>query len=76
MIICQPPIRPKNKHLQSILASSKVRLLRLRKGNPVNENQVEQTLQNPHATLLGYYTQNPNPIRYCRHFVTWLGRQL
>lgn len=60
MIICQPPIRPKNKHLQSILASSKIRLWRLRKSNPVLENQVEQTLQNPHATLLGYYTQNPS----------------
>ncbi len=60
MIICQPPIKPKNKHIQSILASSKLRLLRLRKSNPVVEHEVKQTLKNPLATLLGYYTKNPN----------------
>ena len=58
MIICQPPIRPKNKHLQSILASSKIRLLRLRKNNPVVANQVEHKLVSPLATLLGHYTAN------------------
>ncbi len=60
MIICQPPIRPKNKHLQSILASSKIRLLRLRKHNPVKDQQVLQELKNPLATLLGHYTQHPD----------------
>ncbi len=57
MIICQPPIKPKNKHFQSILASSKIRLLRLRK-NPVVENEVKQILTSSLATLLGFYTQN------------------
>jgi len=59
MIISQPPIRPKNKHLQSILASSKIRLLRLRKSNPVIENEEQQSLTSPLATLQGFYTQNP-----------------
>lgn len=59
MIICQPPIRPKNKHLQSILASAKLRLLRLRKSNPVVENESKQILKNPLASLLGFYTQHP-----------------
>jgi hypothetical protein len=58
MIICQPPIKPKNKHLQTILASSKLRLLRLRKSNPVVSKQVEQQLTSPLATLLGHYTAN------------------
>lgn len=58
MIICQPPIKPKNKHIQSALASSKIRLLRLRKSNPVIENEVQQTLTSPLASLLGYYSQN------------------
>lgn len=60
MIICQPPIKPKNRHIQSILASSKLRLWRLRKDNPVLENEVKQVLENPLATLLGFYTQNSN----------------
>ncbi|WP_223787400.1 YheT family hydrolase [Marinicella meishanensis] len=59
MVICQPPIRPKNKHLQSILASSKIRLWRLRKSNPVVEQQIEQVLHNPHAKLLGFHTPQP-----------------
>jgi len=59
MIICQPKIKPKNQHLQSILASSKLRLLRLRKNNPVIKNQQQQTLKSPLATLLGYYTPHP-----------------
>lgn len=58
MIICQPTIKPKNKHLQSILASSKIRLLRLRKHNPVIAHEVKQKLQTPLATLLGFYTKN------------------
>lgn len=61
MIICQPPIKPKNKHIQSLLASSKLRLLRLRKSNPVVENQVKQTLNSELATLLGFYTKNDKP---------------
>jgi predicted alpha/beta-fold hydrolase len=39
-----------------MLASSKIRLWRLRKNNPVIANQVEQKLKNPLATLLGQYT--------------------
>ena len=58
MIICQPKIKPKNKHLQSILASSRIRLLRLRKRNPVLENEIKQKLETPLATLLGFYTKN------------------
>lgn len=58
MIIFQPRIRPKNKHLQSILASSKLRLLRLRKNNPVVSHEVKQNLTSPLATLLGFYTKN------------------
>jgi predicted alpha/beta-fold hydrolase len=58
MIICQPTIKPKNKHLQSILASSKIRLLRLRKNNPVIEHEIEQKLETPLATLLGFYSKN------------------
>lgn len=58
MIICQPTIKPKNKHLQSILASSKIRLLRLRKSNPVIEQEIKQKINTPLATLLGFYTKN------------------
>lgn len=61
MIISQPPIRPKNKHIQSLLASSKIRLLRLRKSNPVIENETKQTLKSELATLLGFYTKNEQP---------------
>jgi predicted alpha/beta-fold hydrolase len=60
MIICQPGIKPKNKHLQSILASARIRLLRLRKSNPVVEHQQPQQLENPLATLLGYHTPHPD----------------
>lgn len=59
MNILQPPIKPKNKHLQSILASSKVRLMRLRKSNPVLEIEEPQTLNSPLANLLGFYSKNP-----------------
>jgi len=60
MIICDPGIRPKNKHLQSILASSKIRLWRLRKDNPVVRQAKEVILQTKEAKLQGFYTANKN----------------
>lgn len=60
MIICDPGIKPKNKHLQSILASSKIRLWRLRKDNPVVKNAKEVVLQTQAARLQGFYTANIN----------------
>ena len=59
MVICQPRIKPKNRHLQSILASSKIRLWRLRRDNPVVAGEVKQELKSPLATLLGFHTPNP-----------------
>ena len=56
MVICRPPIRPKNRHLQSFLASAKLRLLRLKSGNPVIDTQREVVLDTPEARLQGFYT--------------------
>lgn len=58
MNICNPGIKPKNKHLQSILASSKIRLLKLRKNNPVLEQEQEVFLETKEARLQGFYTKN------------------
>ena len=58
MIICNPGIKPKNKHLQSFLASSKIRLLRLRKNNPVNQLSQQIILETKEACLQGFITQN------------------
>jgi len=60
MIICDPDIKPKNKHLQSILASSKIRLLRLRRNNPVNNQSTHIILDTNDAKLEGYYTNKSN----------------
>lgn len=56
MTICDPKIRPKNKHLQSILASSKIRLLRLINNNPVKKNSEHITIETRDAKLEGFYT--------------------
>ena len=58
MNICDPGIKPKNKHLQSILASSKIRLLKLRNNNPVLEGAQEVFLETKEAKLQGFYTKN------------------
>ncbi len=60
MIIYEPGIKPKNKHLQSILASSKIRLLKLRKNNPVLEKEQTVYLDTKDAKLEGFYTKNYN----------------
>ena len=57
MIICNPGIKPKNKHLQSILASSKIRLLKLKNNNPVSKNSEEELLETKEAKLQGFYTK-------------------
>jgi predicted alpha/beta-fold hydrolase len=58
MIICEPGIKPKNRHLQSILASSKIRLLRLISNNPVNKLSQEVLIETKDAKLQGFYTKN------------------
>lgn len=58
MIICEPGIKPKNKHLQSLLASSKIRLWKLRKNNPVLQKEKEEIIQTKEALLQGFYTAN------------------
>lgn len=60
MIICNPGIKPKNKHLQSILASSKIRLLKLKKNNPISTKSKEIILDTKQATLQGFYTKAEN----------------
>lgn len=56
MVICNPGIKPKNKHLQSFLASSKLRLLRLKKDNPLVTDSEQVILQTKEAILQGFYT--------------------
>ena len=58
MIICEPGIKPKNKHLQSLLASSKIRLLKLRNNNPVVEQEKMVFIDTRDAKLQGFYTKN------------------
>jgi len=58
MIICDPGIKPKNRHLQSLLASSKIRLMRLKKDNPIARQSKEQLLETSEATLQGFCTVN------------------
>ena len=59
MIIYRPPLKPKNRHLQSILASAKWRLLPLRKHNPVKDVQAAELIETPLATLQGFYSPHP-----------------
>jgi predicted alpha/beta-fold hydrolase len=58
MIICNPGIKPKNKHLQSYLASSKIRLLRIKYNNPIAELSQEKIIKTTDATLQGFITKN------------------
>ena len=60
MIICDPGIKPKNRHLQSILASSKLRLLRLKKNNPIDKLSKESIIETTEAKLQGFYTPKKN----------------
>jgi predicted alpha/beta-fold hydrolase len=57
MIICNPGIKYKNRHLQSILASSKLRLFKLRKNNPIKQHSKEVILETEEATLQGFFTR-------------------
>lgn len=54
MIISQVKITPSNPHLQSFLASSKLRLQRLRHGSKVLEKQQEVCLETEFAKLQGF----------------------
>ena len=58
MIICNPGIKPRNRHIQSFLASSKIRLLRLRKDNPIATLSEEIMLETSEAILQGFVTLN------------------
>lgn len=60
MLICNPGIKPKNRHLQSFLASSKIRLLRLKKYDPIAILSKEIMLATADANLQGYFTKNNN----------------
>ena len=60
MIISNPGIKPKNKHLQSILASSKIRLLKLRKKNAIKTTEKKVVLTTKEATLEGYISKRTN----------------
>jgi len=60
MIISNPGIKPKNKHLQSFLASSKIRLIRLKKNNPIIELSKEIILKTEDADLQGFITNYPH----------------
>lgn len=59
MIIYRPRLKPKNRHLQSILASAKWRLWPLRKHNPVKDSQLTELIETPLATLQGFYSPHP-----------------
>jgi len=59
MIIYRPQLKPKNRHLQSILASAKWRLLPLRNHNPVKDSQQAELIETPLATLQGFYSSHP-----------------
>ncbi|WP_154222643.1 YheT family hydrolase [Marinicella rhabdoformis] len=56
MIICQPPIRPKNPHLQSFLASSRLRLKRLTQNPPFQAAANEVKITTPLADLQGIHS--------------------
>ncbi len=59
MIIYRPRLKPKNRHLQSILASARWRLWPLRKHNPVKQSQHQELIETPLATLQGFYSPHP-----------------
>ncbi len=58
MVICQPPIKPANRHLQSMLASNKLRLWRLKRDNPVIATEQEMLLETRDGVLQGFYSNN------------------
>ncbi len=58
MKIINPKITPKNRHIQSVLASSKLRLLRLVGNNIIKKKQQSVILENKEAKLQGFYTKN------------------
>lgn len=60
MIICNPGIKPKNKHIQSFLASSKIRLLRIKYNNVIADLSEEKILHTRDAVLQGFITKNIN----------------
>jgi len=57
MKILSPKIIPKNANIQSILASSKLRLIRLVLNNPVRKKAQSILLETKEATLQGFYTE-------------------
>lgn len=57
MIISQAKITPSSPHLQSFLASSKLRLRRLRHGSKVIEQQQEVCLETDFAKLQGFISE-------------------
>ncbi len=61
MPTCKPSIKLKNKHLQSFLASSKIRLLRLLKSNTVKALSKKVQLNLKSAVLEGYVTKRDKP---------------
>lgn len=60
MIIYRPQLKPKNRHLQSILASARWRLWPLRADNPVKSRQTAELIKTPLATLQGFYSSQPD----------------
>ena len=60
MIICQPPIRPKNPHLQSFLASSRWRLKRLSNMPKFQAVAKEVRIKTAAAELQGIYSPQSN----------------
>ncbi len=60
MIIYKPALKPKSPHLQSILASAKWRLWRLRNDNPVARCLQAELIETPLAILQGYYSPQDN----------------
>ncbi len=57
MPTCKPSIKPKNKHLQSFLASSKIRLLRIFNSNTIKTFSEKIQLNLKSAVLEGYVTK-------------------
>jgi len=60
MATCNKGIKPKNKHLQSVLASSKLRLLRLLLNSNIKTNSKKVQLNLKSATLEGLVIQKAN----------------
>ncbi len=58
MITYNPKIKPKNRHIQSILASSKIRLLRLKTNNPIATNTRPVLVTTSNAQLQGFISRN------------------